>query len=338
MKLAIDAMGGDNAPEAIVEGVIRAAKEFDDLSFVLVGDKEKLEPRVGSQERIEILHTTEKIEGTDAPVQAVRRKKQASMVLAVQQVREKRCAAAISAGNTGALMASGLFGVGRIKGIDRPALAPTLPTVDANRGFLFLDVGANAECRPENLLQYAMMGSIYAEKVWHRKNPKIGLLNIGTEPGKGNDLTKKAFQLLSEAPLNFIGNVESRELLQGAADVVVADGFSGNLVLKSIEGTAMSLMSLLKETLSGSLYTKVLTGLMYGKLKSLKTRMDYSLYGGALLFGLSAPVIKVHGAAKCEAVYTAIKQAKALVEEDIVGTIESTVLDADHTWLHNDAK
>ncbi|MFX3617166.1 MAG: phosphate acyltransferase PlsX [Sporolactobacillus sp.] len=338
MKLAVDAMGGDHAPEAIVEGVLQAAKEFSDLSFVLVGDKDKIAPMISGQERIEILHTTEKIEGTDAPVQAVRRKKQASMVLAVQEVREKRCAAAISAGNTGALMASGLFGVGRIKGIDRPALAPTLPTIHENRGFLFLDVGANAECRPENLLQYAMMGSIYAEKVWHRTNPKIGLLNIGTEPGKGNDLTKKAYQLLSEAPFNFVGNVESRELLQGAADIVVADGFSGNLVLKSIEGTAMSLMSLLKETLGGSIYTKVLTGLMYGKFKSVKTRMDYSLYGGALLFGLSAPIIKVHGAARSAAVFTAIKQAKDLVEADVVGTIESTVLDKDHAWLHNDAK
>ncbi|MFT8709648.1 MAG: phosphate acyltransferase PlsX [Sporolactobacillus sp.] len=338
MKLAIDAMGGDHAPQAIVEGVVRAAQTFPDLSFVLVGDKEKLEPLVDGQLNITILHTTEKIEGTDAPVQAVRRKKQASMVLAVQEVREGRCSAAISAGNTGALMASGLFGVGRIKGIDRPALAPTLPTIDENRGFLFLDVGANAECHPENLLQYAMMGSIYAEKVWHRPQPKIGLLNIGTEPGKGNDLTKKAFQLLTEAPINFVGNVESRELLQGVADVVVADGFSGNLVLKSIEGTAMSLMGLLKQTLSSSLYTKVLTGLMYGKLKSLKTRMDYSLYGGALLFGLSAPIIKVHGAAKGDAVFTAIKQAKVLVEENIVGTIAATVLDNAQGWLHHDAK
>ncbi|WP_100488076.1 phosphate acyltransferase PlsX [Sporolactobacillus pectinivorans] len=333
MKIAIDAMGGDNAPEAIVEGTILAAKAFPDLQFVLVGDREKIEPFVGDQKRIEILHTTEKIEGTDAPVQAVRRKKQASMVLAVQEVREKRCAAAVSAGNTGALMASGLFGVGRIKGIDRPALAPTLPTIHENKGFLFLDVGANAETKPENMLQYALMGSIYAEKVLHRPNPRIGLLNIGEEPGKGNELTKKAYQLLKEAPLNFVGNVESRELLHGPADVIVADGFSGNLVLKSVEGTAMSVMQLLKETLGGSLYTKVLTGLMYGKLKSIKTRMDYSAYGGALLFGLSAPVIKVHGAAKSEAVFAAIKQAKILVEEDVVGTIEATLHDKDHAWL-----
>lgn len=337
MKLAIDAMGGDHAPETIIEGTIRAAQAFPDLEFVLVGDREKIEPLLAGHERIEILHTTEKIEGTDAPVQAVRRKRQASMVLAIQEVREKRCAAAISGGNTGALMASGLFGVGRIKGIDRPALAPTLPVIHEGSGFLFLDVGANAETRPENMLQYALMGSIYAEKIMHRKNPRIGLLNIGEEPGKGNELTKKAYQLLSDAPLNFIGNVESRELLQGPADVIVADGFSGNLVLKSIEGTAMSLMQLLKETLGGSLYTKVLTGLMYGKLKSIKNRMDYSAYGGALLFGLAAPVIKVHGAAKSEAVFTAIKQAKLLVEEDVVGIIETTVHDQEHAWLNSKA-
>lgn len=337
MRLAIDAMGGDHAPEAIVEGTIRAAQAFPDLQFVLVGDREKLEPLVGDQSRIDILHTTEKIDGTDAPVQAVRRKKQASMVLAVQEVREGRCAAAISAGNTGALMASGLFGVGRIKGIDRPALAPTLPTIHENKGFLFLDVGANAETRPENLLQYATMGSVYAEKVMHRPNPRIGLLNIGEEPGKGNEVTKKAYQLLSEAPINFIGNVESRELLQGPADVIVADGFSGNLVLKSIEGTAMSLMGLLKETLGSSLYTKVLTGLMYGKLKGIKQRMDYSAYGGALLVGLAAPIIKVHGAAKSEAVFIAIKQAKAVVEENVVGIIRETINDMRHTQLNSKA-
>lgn len=337
MKFAIDAMGGDNAPAAIVAGTVLAAKAFPDLEFVLVGDREQLSPLVGDARHIEILHTTEKIEGTDSPVKAVRSKKQASMVLAVNEVREKRCSAAISAGNTGALMASGLFGVGRIKGIDRPALAPTLPTMHENKGFLFLDVGANAETKPENMLQYAMMGSIYAEKVLHRHNPRIGLLNIGEEPGKGNDLMKKSYQLLSEAPLNFVGNIESRYLLEGPADVIVADGFSGNMVLKAIEGTAMSMISLLKETLGGSLYTKVLTGLMYGKLKSIKTRMDYSAYGGALLFGLAAPIIKVHGAAKSEAVFAAIKQARTLVQEDIVGMIEQTLHDKDHDWLINKA-
>ncbi|MCI1857036.1 MAG: phosphate acyltransferase PlsX [Sporolactobacillus sp.] len=337
MKFAVDAMGGDYAPDAIVEGTLRAAQAFPDLQFVLVGDQAQLRPMINDRERIEILHTTEKIEGTDAPVKAVRSKKQASMVLAVREVREHRCDAAISAGNTGALMASGLFGVGRIKGIDRPALAPTLPTIDENKGFLFLDVGANADTKPENMLQYALMGAIYADKVMHRPNPKIGLLNIGEEPGKGNEVTKKAYQLLSSAPLNFIGNVESRELLRGPADVVVADGFSGNLVLKSIEGTALSLMQLLKETLGGSLYTKVLTGLMYGKLKALKNRLDYSSYGGALLFGLAAPIIKVHGAAKSQAVLSAIKQAKILVEEDVVGTIEAALHDKDRSWLNKKA-
>ncbi|MCO7176735.1 phosphate acyltransferase PlsX [Sporolactobacillus kofuensis] len=337
MRLAIDAMGGDHAPESMVEGTLKALNEFPDLQVTLVGDREKLVKLVGDQSRVDILHTTEKIEGTDAPVQAVRRKKQASMVLAVQEVREQRCAAAISAGNTGALMASGLFGVGRIKGIDRPALAPTLPTIHQNKGFLFLDVGANAETKPENMLQYAIMGAIYAEKVMHRPNPRIGLLNIGEEPGKGNELVKEAYKLLSNAPINFVGNIESRELLEGPADVIVADGFSGNMVLKSIEGTAMSLMKLLKETLGSSLYTKVLTGLMYSKLKSVKQHMDTSAYGGALLFGLAAPIIKVHGAAKSEAVYTAIKQAQLLIQEDVVGTIEKTFHDKQYDWANKKA-
>ncbi|MFT8871150.1 MAG: phosphate acyltransferase PlsX [Sporolactobacillus sp.] len=337
MRLAIDAMGGDHAPKAIVEGILQAVRTDAELSVLLVGDSAQLKPLVGEEPRIEILHTTEKIEGTDAPVQSVRRKKQASMVLAIQEVREKRCDAVISAGNTGALMAAGLFGIGRIQGIERPALAPTLPTVDKGGGFLFLDVGANADCRPENLLQYAIMGTVYAERVWKRKNPRVGLLNIGTEPGKGNEMTKKAYQLLSEAPIHFIGNVESRELLQGAADVVVADGFSGNLVLKSIEGTAFSILTMLKNTLTQSLYTKVLAGLLYGKLKSVKERMDYSKYGGALLLGLSAPVIKAHGASGPEAVASAVAQARAIVEEKVVDTIAKAICESDISVQH-DAK
>ncbi len=325
MKLALDAMGGDHAPKEIVKGAIEAARALPDLHITLVGDRSKIEPYLDGQDLFHILHTTEKIEGTDSPVKAVRKKKDASMVLAINEVKEGRADAAISAGNTGALMTAGLFGVGRIKGIDRPALAPTIPTVKENEGCLFLDVGSNVDAKPEHLLQYAIMGSIYAEKVMHKSKPRVGLLNIGSEPGKGNELSKLAYQLLENAPIHFIGNVESRDLLQGAADVVVADGFSGNLVLKSIEGSASSFFQIIKEELTSSFFSKVLAGLLYPKLKKIKGKMDYAAYGGACLFGLAAPIIKAHGSSTAHGIKTTIEQAQLIVENDVVRTIEDTI-------------
>ncbi|MBM7644322.1 glycerol-3-phosphate acyltransferase PlsX [Scopulibacillus daqui] len=332
MRLAIDAMGGDNAPLEIVKGALLAAEKFPDMHFTLVGDKAKIEPLLDQHPKFDILHTTEIIEPTDAPVKAVRKKKEASMVLAIKEVKEGRADAAISAGNTGALMAAGLFIAGRIKGIDRPALAPTLPTINQGQGFLLLDAGSNMDAKPEHLLQYAIMGSIYAEKVLGNERPRVALLNIGEEPGKGNQLSKSAFELLKDAPIHFIGNVEARELLQGAADVVVCDGFSGNLVLKSIEGVALSLFSLLKKELTSSLFSKMIAGLLYPKLKGLKKTMDYSGYGGACLFGLTAPVIKAHGSSNANAIFTTIEQAQLIVEKNVVKTIEDLILKTNEEW------
>lgn len=332
MKLALDAMGGDHAPKEIVKGAIEAARAIPDLHITLVGDRSKIEPHLDGQDIFHILHTTEMIEGTDTPVKAVRKKKDASMVLAINEVKEGRADAAISAGNTGALMAAGLFGVGRIKGIDRPALAPTIPTVKKNEGCLFLDVGSNMDAKPEHLLQYAIMGSIYAEKVMHKNTPRVGLLNIGSEPGKGNELSKLAYNLLKDAPIHFIGNVESRDLLSGAADVVVADGFSGNLVLKSIEGSASSFFSIIKDELTSSLFSKILAGLLYPKLKKIKGKMDYAAYGGACLFGLAAPIIKAHGSSTAHGIRTTIEQAKLIVENNVVQTIETTIQDKRKEW------
>lgn len=241
-----------------------------------------------------------------------------------KEVKEGRADACISAGNTGALMSAGLFIVGRIPGIARPALSPTLPTIDED-GFLFLDVGANVEAKPSHLLQYGMMGSVYAEKVRGIDNPTVGLLNVGTEDGKGNDITKKAFELLEKAPINFIGNVEARDLFNHVADVVVTDGFSGNVALKTIEGTAQTVFTLLKEALTSSLKTKLAAGMVRNDLKSLKNRLDYSEYGGAGLFGLAAPVIKAHGSSKQRAIVSAIKQAKHMVDKDVTETIRKTV-------------
>lgn len=324
MRIAIDAMGGDHAPREIVLGAMEAIAQIDDLQITLVGDQKKIEEHLTNPANIKILHTTEMITGDDEPVRAVRRKKNSSLVLMANEVKEGRAEACISAGNTGALMSAGLFVVGRTPGIQRPALSPTLPTIDG-KGFVLLDVGANVDATANHLVQYAIMGSIYAEKVRAIKEPTVGLLNVGTEDGKGNDLMRKAFIEMENAPINFIGNVEARDLLEGVADVVVTDGFSGNVALKTIEGTAMMVFSLLKDTFMSSFKTKLAASMVKKDLKALNAKLDYSEYGGAGLFGLSAPVIKAHGSSNGRAIYNAIKQACHMVEYNVTDTIEATV-------------
>jgi glycerol-3-phosphate acyltransferase PlsX len=313
-------MGGDNAPGAVIEGVIKGLDAFKDLEVTLVGNKTIIEKNVTARERLTILHADEVIEATDEPVRAVRRKKNSSMVLMAQEVAENRADACISAGNTGALMTAGLFIVGRIDGIDRPALAPTLPTINGE-GFLLLDVGANVDAKPEHLLQYAMMGSVYAERVMSIEKPRIGLLNVGTEDKKGNELTKNAFTFLKESDLPFIGNVEARDMLQGVADVIVTDGFTGNIALKTVEGTALSLFQMLKSSLTSSFSAKLAAAVLKPKLIEMKKKMDYSEYGGAGLFGLKAPVIKAHGSSNSEAVFHAIRQAREMVGQNVTSFI-----------------
>lgn len=324
MRLAVDAMGGDNAPKEIVLGAMKAIANYNDIHIVLVGDERKIREHLTNEERIEVLHTEEVILGSDEPVRAVRRKKTASMVLAAQLVADGKADACISAGNTGALMAAGLFVVGRIEGIERPALAPTLPTI-GGEGFLLLDVGANADAKPEHLVQYAIMGSIYSEKARGIKSPRVGLLNIGTEEKKGNELVRNTYELLKDANINFIGNVESRDLLDGVADVVVADGFTGNMVLKTIEGTAMSVFKMLKTALTSNFKSKMAAAVLKPDLAVLKNKMDYTEYGGAGLFGLKAPVIKAHGSSDANAVFNSIRQAREMVENDVSGTIKTAV-------------
>ncbi|WP_075037507.1 phosphate acyltransferase PlsX [Halobacillus dabanensis] len=324
MKLAIDAMGGDNAPEAIVKGAVEAADTIKGLEITLVGDEAQIKPHLKNQTNVSILHTTETITADDEPVHAVRRKKQSSLVLTANEVKEGRADGCISAGNTGALMSAGLFVVGRMQGVDRPALSPTLPTSDG-KGFLMLDVGANVDAKPDHLLQYAVIGSIYAENVRNIEKPRVGLLNVGTEDGKGSELTKKAFELMQTAPINFVGNVEARDLLEGVADVVVTDGFTGNVALKTIEGTAMTMFSMIKQTFMSNFKTKIAAGLAKNDLRKLKDQLDYSEYGGAGLFGLSAPVIKAHGSSNERAVLNAIRQACQMIELDVTNTISSTL-------------
>lgn len=324
MKVAVDAMGGDHAPKEIVHGIMQAAQNFTDTEFILYGNEAEINKYLTKTDRISVIHTNEKIEAEDEPVRAVRRKKTASMVMMAQSVKDGDTHACISAGNTGALMAAGLFVVGRIKGIERPALAPTLPTLDG-QGFIMLDLGANADAKPEHILQNAIMGSIYAEKVRVIAKPKVALLNIGTEANKGNELTKKAYDLLDKADIHFIGNIEARDLLEGQADVVVTDGFTGNVVLKAIEGTASAIFSMLKGTLTSSLKNKIAAGLIKSDLMQLKDKLDYTEYGGACLFGLDAPVIKAHGSSNANAIYHAVRQAREMVIHDVPGKIKTTV-------------
>jgi phosphate acyltransferase len=333
MRIAIDAMGGDYAPKEIVLGAMKAVQQFKDVEITLIGDETQIRPFLTTDERISLIHTDEIIEATDEPVRAVRRKKNSSMVLMAKEVSEGRAEACISAGNTGALMAAGLFIVGRIEGIDRPALAPTLPTI-GGEGFLLLDVGANVDARAEHLLQYALMGSVYSEKVRGINKPRIGLLNVGTEDQKGNDLAKRAFQLIKEAGLNFIGNVEARDLLEGVADVVVTDGFTGNVALKTIEGTAISMFSMLKSALTSNFTSKLAAAVLKPRLLELKKKLDYSEYGGAALFGLKAPVVKAHGSSDANAIFHAVRQAREMVVKDVAGTIKQA-LEAENFLTHS---
>lgn len=321
MKIAVDAMGGDNAPQAIVEGVMLAKQDFPDIEFQLYGKEAEIKKYITNEKNITIIHTDEKIASDDEPVKAIRRKKTASMVLAAQAVKNGEADAIFSAGNTGALLAAGLFIVGRIKNVERPGLMSTLPVMgEPDKGFDMLDLGANADNKPEHLVQYAVLGSFYAEKVRNVQNPRVGLLNNGTEETKGSELTKKAFELLAaDETINFVGNVEARELLNGVADVVVTDGFTGNAVLKSIEGTAMNMMSLLKTAiLSEGVKGKMGALLLKNALRGMKDEMDYSKHGGAVLFGLKAPVIKTHGATGPDAVRYTIRQIHTMLETQVV--------------------
>lgn len=317
--IAVDAMGGDHAPQAIVEGVNRALAEFSDIEIQLYGDEAKIRPHLTASERVSIIHTSEKIDSDDEPAKAIRRKKEASMVLAARAVKEGQAQAVLSAGNTGALLAAGIFVVGRIKGIDRPGLMSTLPTRDG-KGFDMMDLGANAENTPKHLHQYAVMGAFYAQKVRGIKEPRVALLNNGTESSKGDSLRKEVYVLLSaDERLNFIGNVEARDLLDGVADVVVTDGFTGNAVLKAIEGTAMSIMGQLKQFItSGGLKAKIGAFFLKDSLYALKDSLDYSSAGGAVLLGLKAPVVKSHGSSDATAIYHTIKQIRQMLASQLI--------------------
>ncbi|EEI18648.1 Phosphate acyltransferase [Lentilactobacillus hilgardii] len=327
MKIAVDAMGGDYAPKEIVEGIELARDAYPDIEFLLFGLTDQIQKYLKDDTRIEVKQADEVIEMGDEPVKAVRTKKQSSMVLAATSVKEGQADAFFSAGNTGAILASVLFIIGRIKGIDRPGLATTLPVItkDDQKNFVMLDVGANADTKVLNMYQYALMGKYYASNVMKVNNPRVGLLNNGTEADKGDMDHRKVHDLLADdSDIHFIGNVESRELLNGAADVVVTDGFTGNAVLKSIEGTALSMLHLIKGSImSGGMTSKLGAAMLKGTFGQIAKSMDYSQYGGAVLMGVKAPVVKTHGSSKAPTVKNTIGQIKQMIDSKMISDLNN---------------
>ncbi|MDR6227265.1 phosphate acyltransferase PlsX [Desmospora profundinema] len=322
MRIAFDAMGGDHAPQAMVEGILQAAREWPDTRFYLLGLQEEVQPHLPQESLSNVIVTpvTERIETDEEPVKAVRRKKDSSIVRGCRMVKEGEAEAFISAGNTGALMAAGLLVTGRLPGIERPALAPVFPTLN-QQGMLVLDVGANPEARPEHLEQYALMGSLYAESVLGFARPRVGLLNIGAEEAKGTAFTKEAYSRISALPIHFIGNVEARDVLSGNCDVLVCDGFSGNILLKNTEGVAKAIFDRLKQEFTRTAFTKLAAAILKPGLKRFATDMDYKEHGGAPLLGLQGPVVKAHGSSDSRAVFNAVRQARLYVKQQVTTRI-----------------
>lgn len=320
--IAIDAMGGENAPKAIVDAVLKAKPKLKDTKFVLFGDEEKINELIPTEQkdRIDVIATSEVIVDSDEPVKAIRRKRDSSMVVAANYVKSGKADALFSLGNTGALLACGIFIIGRIKGVERPALMPTLPSAKSEDGFNIIDVGANAQSKPEYLVQWAQMANFYAQKIRNIKNPTVALLNNGAEDDKGDPLHQEAYKLLKATNLNFIGNAEGNDLMEGKADVIVTDGFTGNATLKAIEGTASVILRLLKDSLlNNGLRPKVGALLAKPGLTALKKRFDTARYGGAVLLGVNAPVVKTHGRSNIRPIYYTLLQIDKMLSQDLVG-------------------
>lgn len=315
--IAVDAMGGDHAPAIEVAGAIHAARDLR-VRIVLVGHEEKLKRELARQGcadpraqrlHIQVVNATEVIAMGESVAQAVRRKRDSSIRVAARLVRDGKAHGLVSAGNTGAVMAIAKLMLGTLPSVDRPALASVFPTLKGN-GTVLLDVGANAECKPEHLKQFAIMGSIYSRSILGVRNPRVGLISIGEEDIKGTDLTKDAARLLKEAPINFIGNVEGRDIFTGDIDVIVADGFTGNVILKTSEGVAEAVMWLLKTELGQTIQSQVGAILSRTAFRRVKKRLDYSEFGGAPLLGVKQLAVICHGRSTSKAIRNAIRVAK----------------------------
>ena len=332
MKIIVDAMGGDNAPQAPVMGAIQANREYG-VDIILVGRGEEILKTLSDNgisdlpAGVEIAHASEVVEMCDNPSTAFREKKDSSLTVGLNLLKSGAGDAFVSAGSTGALLGGATLLVKRIKGIRRAALAPVIPA--GNGGTVLIDCGANAECPPEYLLQFAYMGSYYAEHVLSRPEPKVGLLNIGTEPSKGTPLQTTVYSMLKKAAdegrINFVGNIEGREAVLGEVDVVVSDGYSGNIFLKAMEGTGLFLAREIKKMFTKNLFSKLAAVLVSGGIRDLKKTMDFGEIGGTALLGISKPVIKAHGSSNAYAIQNAIRQAKQYVSSGIIESISENV-------------
>ena len=323
MKIIVDAMGGDNAPEAIVKGSVMAAEKLG-VEVVLVGDEAQIKSHLsGSGKNISIVHTTQVITCDDDPVKSIRSQKDSSVVVGMKMTADGQGDAFVSAGSTGAVISGATLIIKRIKGIRRVALAPILPSKGSPT--LLIDCGANADCTVDFLTQFAVMGRAYAKAFMGVAEPKIGLLNNGAEASKGSELAKDAYKALDEMPINFIGNIEAREALNGVTDVLVTDGFTGNILLKSIEGTAKFMSVLMKEMFTKNIITKICAIILSKEIKNFKNNFSQDEYGGAPVLGASKVVIKAHGSAEEYAFYNAIRQAKVCVEQNLIAAIEQNI-------------
>lgn len=335
MKILLDGMGGDHAPDEIVAGAVAAAKEIDE-EILIIGDRQAIQTALDKAgyagTAIQIIEASEVITNDEAPVKAVRTKKDSSIVKGLNMVKNKEANVFLSAGSTGALLAGGLFILGRIQGIDRPTLATVYPVIGMEPSLL-VDTGANAECKPNNLLEFAMMGSIYMEKVIGRENPTVGLVNNGTEEGKGTTLTKAAYELLSKSHLNFIGSIEARSLQDGVCDVIVTDGFTGNAIIKLTEGIGLMVLREMKKRFMSSTKSKLGALLLKEQLLGIKKEFNYAEYGGAPLLGVKGAMLKMHGSSDALAVKQTIIKAIPYVEENVVETIQNSVLEIEEILI-----
>ena len=329
VRVAVDAMGGDNAPGEIVKGAVQAVQAEKDIKVFLVGRQDAVNAELAKytydKEKIEVVHAEEVIEMAEPPVNAIRKKKQSSLVIGMNMIKHQEADAIVTAGSTGATLVGGQVLVGRIKGMERPPLAPLVPT---EKGVsLLIDCGANVDARPSHLVQFAQIGSIYMENIVGIKNPRVAILNIGAEEEKGNQLVKETFPLLKECPgINFIGSIEAREIPHGGADVIVCEAFAGNIVLKLYEGVAATLLSKVKEGLMSSLRSKIGALLIKPALKQTLKSFDASQYGGAPLLGLNGLVVKTHGSAKAIDVKNSILQCVTFKQQDINGKIKEHII------------
>lgn len=329
IRIAVDVYGGDNAPGCVIDGALEALRAMDDVSILFCGAQAEVEGLLNGREydaqRVSIVDAPDIITNHESPTLAIRRKLNSSMVRAMDLVKKGEADAVVTAGSTGAALAGGIFRMGRIRGIDRPALGPVLPT-SGEHPVILIDCGANADCKPDYLVQFALMGQAYMKGVMGIANPKVGLLNVGAEDEKGNELCKAVFPLLKNHPgVNFYGNVEARDVLTGVVQVIVCDGFSGNILLKSTEGAAQLIFGKLKKGLMSSTRSKLGALMVKPALKTVKNELDYEQYGGAALLGVKGALVKAHGSSKGHAYACAIAQAHTMVKGGVVGIIAQSL-------------